>query len=196
GLAVWVQPLAQILAAFPANLLFPFLVAFIVRFDLSADVWLSPLMVLGPQWSILFNVIAGASAIPFDLRDIAAAVLAAWDDEANRETDVIGALDGPMEALRALLAAKPARAPREPGAQRKPREGTKQDTVLAMLRREEGATIAQICEATGWQQHTVRGFCAGLRKRQGIEVKALERIRKVGPNKEGAKGTFTIYRVD
>lgn len=72
GLAVWVQPLAQILAAFPANLLFPFVVAFIVRFDLSADVWLSPLMVLGTQWYILFNVIAGASAIPSDLRDIAA----------------------------------------------------------------------------------------------------------------------------
>ncbi|PWS34758.1 hypothetical protein DFH01_23800 [Falsiroseomonas bella] len=100
-----------------------------------------------------------------------------------------------MQALRAALAGKPPRAAREPGAPRKPREGTKQETVLAMLRREEGATIAQICEATGWQGHTVRGFFAGLKKRQGIEVQVLERVRQVGPNKEGAKGSYSIYRV-
>lgn len=129
------------------------------------------------------------------LRDAAAAVLAAWDDEANRETDIITALDGPMAALRAALAGKPPRAAHEPGAPRKPREGTKQETVLAMLRREEGATITQICEATGWQQHTVRGFFAGLKKRQGIEVQVLERVRQVGPNKEGARGSYTIYHL-
>ncbi len=129
------------------------------------------------------------------LRHAAAAVLAAWDDEANREADMITALDRPMQALRAALAGKPPRQVREPGAPRKPREGTKQETVLAMLRREEGATIAQICEATGWQQHTVRGFFAGLKKRQGITVEVLERVRQVGPNKEGARGSFTIYRV-
>jgi hypothetical protein len=130
-----------------------------------------------------------------NLRDAAAAVLAAWDDEANRETDIIGALEGPMEALRALLATKPARATREPGAPRKPREGTKQETVLSLLCREEGATIAQICEATGWRPHTVRGFFAGLKKRQVISVIAAERIRQVGPNKEGAKGSYSIYRI-
>ena len=129
------------------------------------------------------------------LRDAAAAVLAAWDDEANREADMITALDGPMAALRAALVGKAPRAAREPGAPRKPREGTKQETVLSMLRREEGATIAQICEATGWQQHTVRGFFAGLKKRQGIEVQVLERVRQVGPNKDGARGSYTIYKV-
>ena len=100
-----------------------------------------------------------------------------------------------MAALRAALAGKPPRAPRGSGAPRKPREGTKQETVLAMLRRAEGATIAQICEATGWQQHTVRGFFAGLKKRQGIMVIAAERIRQVGPNKEGARGSYTIYKI-
>ncbi len=129
------------------------------------------------------------------LRDVAAAVLAAWDDEANRETDMITALDGPMQALRAALASQPPRAVREPAAPRKPREGTKQETVLALLRRAEGATIAQICEATGWQQHTVRGFFAGLKKRQGIEVQVLERVRQVGPNKEGARGSYTVYHL-
>jgi hypothetical protein len=128
------------------------------------------------------------------LRDAATALLAAWDDEENRTTDIIGALDGPMLALRAALAGKPSRTPREPGAPRKPREGTKQETVLALLRRDEGATIAQIIEATGWQSHTVRGFLAGL-KRKGITVEVLERIRQVGPNKEGAKGSYSIYRI-
>jgi NitT/TauT family transport system permease protein len=65
------QALAQILAAFPANVLFPFAVALIVGLRLNPDVWLSPLMVLGTQWYILFNVIAGAGAIPADLREAA-----------------------------------------------------------------------------------------------------------------------------
>ncbi|WP_258045043.1 ABC transporter permease [Sphingomonas citricola] len=65
--AARIQPIAQFLAAFPANVLFPIAVVVIVRFHLDADVWLSPLMVLGTQWYILFNVIAGASAIPNDL---------------------------------------------------------------------------------------------------------------------------------
>jgi NitT/TauT family transport system permease protein len=63
-----VQPVAQFLAAFPANLLFPLAVYVIVTWRLNADVWLSPLMILGTQWYILFNVIAGASAIPGELR--------------------------------------------------------------------------------------------------------------------------------
>ena len=66
-----VQPLAQFLAAFPANLLFPPFVLAIVYFHLNADIWLTPLMVLGTQWYILFNVIAGAAAFPGDLREAA-----------------------------------------------------------------------------------------------------------------------------
>ena len=65
------QPVAQFLAAFPANVLFPFAVIAIVQWKLSPDIWLSPLMILGTQWYILFNVIAGASAIPTDLREAA-----------------------------------------------------------------------------------------------------------------------------
>ena len=135
---------------------------------------------------------ARAATTRASLRGAAAAILAAWDDEANREGDMIGALDAPMQALRTLLAGKPARAAREPGAPRKPREGTKQEQVLAMLRRPEGATVAQIAEATGWAQHTVRGFFAGLKKK-GHAVEVRERIRQIGPNKTGAKGSFTIY---
>jgi NitT/TauT family transport system permease protein len=71
---VWarrVQPIAQFLAAFPANLLFPPFVLTIVYFHLNADIWLTPLMILGTQWYILFNVIAGAAAFPGDLREAA-----------------------------------------------------------------------------------------------------------------------------
>ena len=64
------QPIVQFLAAFPANLLFPLAVSGIVAFRLNPDIWLSPLMVLGTQWYILFNVIAGASTIPSEFRDI------------------------------------------------------------------------------------------------------------------------------
>ena len=65
------QPLVQFLAAFPANIAFPVFVVLIVRYHLSPNIWLSPLMILGTQWYILFNVIAGASAFPTDLREAA-----------------------------------------------------------------------------------------------------------------------------
>jgi NitT/TauT family transport system permease protein len=63
-----VQPVAQFLAAFPANLLFPIAVSAIVALRLDPNIWLSPLMILGTQWYILFNVVAGAAAIPAELR--------------------------------------------------------------------------------------------------------------------------------
>ena len=67
-LAERAQAIIQFLAAFPANLMFPVAVFLIVRFGLNPDIWLSPLMILGTQWYILFNVIAGASTIPTELR--------------------------------------------------------------------------------------------------------------------------------
>ncbi len=66
-----IQVAAQFVAAFPANLLFPIFVILIVYFHVSADIWLTPLMILGTQWYILFNVIAGASAFPGDMREAA-----------------------------------------------------------------------------------------------------------------------------
>ena len=66
-----VQPLVQFFAAFPANVLFPVVVVVIVNYGLDPDIWLSPLMILGTQWYILFNVVAGAMAIPSEMRDVA-----------------------------------------------------------------------------------------------------------------------------
>jgi NitT/TauT family transport system permease protein len=63
-----VQAVAQFLAAFPVNLMFPVVVYLMVAFRLQPNIWLSPLMVFGTQWYILFNVVAGASTIPNELR--------------------------------------------------------------------------------------------------------------------------------
>ena len=62
------QALVQFLAAFPSNLVFPLAVVGIVHWKLDPDIWLSPLVILGTQWYVLFNVIAGASTIPSELR--------------------------------------------------------------------------------------------------------------------------------
>jgi NitT/TauT family transport system permease protein len=70
NVAYVVQPIAQFLAAFPANLFYPFVVIVIVTFQLNVNIWATPLMILGAQWYVLFNVIAGASVIPKDLLQV------------------------------------------------------------------------------------------------------------------------------
>jgi NitT/TauT family transport system permease protein len=67
-LADRIQPIVQFLAAFPANLFFPVAVVLILRFQLNPEIWLSPLMILGTQWYILFNVIVGTTALPQELQ--------------------------------------------------------------------------------------------------------------------------------
>ena len=74
------QPFAQFLAAFPANVIFPLAVLLIVTFHLDPDIWLTLLIVFGTQWYILFNVIAGAQAFPNDLREAARSFsIRGWD---------------------------------------------------------------------------------------------------------------------
>src|SRR5690349_2011971 len=89
---------------------------------------------------------AAASTRP-RLHDAAQRVLAAWDDKAGERAGLADAI----ATLRAILV-KPTAAPRT-SSPRKPREGTKQAQVLAMLRRPEGATVAQIADAANWQPH-------------------------------------------
>jgi hypothetical protein len=115
-----------------------------------------------------------ATALRQGLRDAAQAVLAAQD--AGQP------LEAPLAALRAAMA-KPGRPPRT-AAPRQPRQGTKQQAVLDLLHRPEGASVAQVMEATGWQPHTVRGFFAGLKK-PGMDLQVLERVRQVGPDRQG-----------
>jgi hypothetical protein len=78
---------------------------------------------------------------------------------------------------------------------RTPRAGTKQALMIEMLKRPEGATVEQIAAATGWQHHTIRGAISGaLKKKLGLTVEAT-RMREVGPNQTGAKGSATTYRI-
>ncbi len=70
-IAYVIQPVAQFLAAFPANLLYPLVVMAVVAFHIHPELGLTPLMILGAQWYILFNVIAGASLLPKDFLDVA-----------------------------------------------------------------------------------------------------------------------------
>jgi hypothetical protein len=90
---------------------------------------------------------------------------------------------------------KTAPAAGEPTAKPTPRAGTKQAQMIEMLKRPEGATVEQIAAATGWQHHTIRGAISGaLKKKLGLTVEAT-RTREVGPNKTGAKGSTTVYRI-
>jgi len=74
----------------------------------------------------------------------------------------------------------------KPAGRPTPRAGTKQATMVEMLRRPEGATVEQIAEVTGWQKHTIRGAISGaLKKKLGLTVEAAR----------GAKGSSTVYRI-
>ncbi len=68
------QPIVQVLASFPANFLFPFITLVLIRTGVSLNLGGIVLMALGAQWYILFNVMAGASSIPTDLREAAASL--------------------------------------------------------------------------------------------------------------------------
>jgi hypothetical protein len=90
-------------------------------------------------------------------------------------------------------AAKPGKA--APAEKPTPRTGTKQALMIDMLKRPQGATVEQIAQATGWQHHTIRGAISGaLKKKLGLTVEAT-RTREVGPNRTGAKGSSTVYRI-
>ena len=86
----------------------------------------------------------------------------------------LAGLDAMIESAEASPAAKP-----------RTRDNSKQAQVIAMLKRAEGATITQICEATGWQSHTVRGTFAGaFKKKLGLEITSSK--------PEGSERTYCI----
>jgi len=85
----------------------------------------------------------------------------------DADTAPAGATDAPTEQSAPDTPAETGTAPKT----RAPREGTKQATLIDMLRAPDGATIEEIMAATGWQSHTVRGAMAGaLKKKLGLEV--------------------------
>jgi hypothetical protein len=99
----------------------------------------------------------------------------------------------PVKGKAKARAAKPSHA--APAEKSAPRASTKQALMIELLKRPEGATVEQIAAATGWQHHTIRGAISGaLKKKLGLTVQA-SRTRNIGPNKAGAKGSTTVYRI-
>lgn len=69
NLSKYLEPIIQFLAAFPANLIYPLLVVVIVKYSLNIELATAPLLIIGTQWYILFNIIAGMNTIPKDIKD-------------------------------------------------------------------------------------------------------------------------------
>ncbi|MGH6897696.1 MAG: DUF3489 domain-containing protein [Geminicoccaceae bacterium] len=150
---------------------------------------------------------AGLEAIGVETEDDAPEGATAADTGATLADSGVPAVEAPApvtEADRAATPAKKGKAAKGKGKARvkaasadKPtlRTGTKQAQMIELLKRPEGATVEQIAAATGWQHHTIRGAISGaLKKKLGLTVEAT-RTREVGPNKTGAKGSTTVYRI-
>jgi Protein of unknown function (DUF3489) len=153
---------------------------------------------------------AGLQAIGVETEDDAPEGATPADTGATSAESGVQAVEAPAPATAAAGAAASAKGkakakaakakstkPEKAAADKKPtpRAGTKQAQMIELLKRPEGATVEQIAAATGWQHHTIRGAISGaLKKKLGLTVEAT-RTREVGPNKTGAKGSTTVYRI-
>ncbi|MGD0580140.1 MAG: DUF3489 domain-containing protein [Bryobacteraceae bacterium] len=90
----------------------------------------------------------------------------------------------PTEAPATRKATRSRKSPTATPKVRGPREGSKTAQVVAMLQRKNGATLAEIMTAMGWQRHTVRGFMAGAMKKAGYTVESFK--------PEGGERTYRI----
>jgi Protein of unknown function (DUF3489) len=145
---------------------------------------------------------AGLQAIGVEVEDDVPAGPTAADTGATSAEAGVQAIETPALATgadgAATLAKRRTRAKPDktaPAGKPTPRAGTKQALMIDLLRRPEGATVEQIAEVTGWQKHTIRGAISGaLKKKLGLTVEAT-RTCEVGPNKSGAEGSATVYRI-
>jgi Protein of unknown function (DUF3489) len=136
---------------------------------------------------------ASEGATPPDTGATAADARAQGSDTAAPGTEADGAATRAKKGKPAKGKAKVTAT--APGEKPTPRAGTKQAHMIELLKRPEGATVEQIADATGWQKHTIRGAISGaLKKKLGLNVEAT-RTREVGPEKTGAKGSSTVYRI-
>jgi Protein of unknown function (DUF3489) len=157
----------------------------------------------GPERVVITS--EGMAAIGVETEDDASEGATPADTGTTPADAGVQAVEAPAPATKADRAAtrgkrktkaKAAKAVKAASAdQPTPRAGTKQALMIEMLKRPEGATVEQIAAATGWQHHTIRGAISGaLKKKLGLTVEAT-RTREVGPNKTGAKGSSTVYRI-
>lgn len=93
------------------------------------------------------------------------------------------------KAAKKTIAGKGSPKPKKPAKTKEPagpREGSKTAQVLAMLQRNNGATIAEVMKTMGWQRHTVRGFMAGAMKKAGYQVESFK--------PEGGERTYRLHK--
>jgi predicted ArsR family transcriptional regulator len=156
-----------------------------------------------PQRVVLTS--EGMAAIGVEREDEGPTTAPAEADTGPTPADGGTAVEAPAPAAEADSAATPAKRRAKakaakpgkaaPAEKPTPRAGTKQAQMIEMLKRPEGATVEQIAAATGWQHHTIRGAISGaLKKKLGLTIETT-RTREVGPNKAGAKGSTTVYRI-
>jgi hypothetical protein len=144
-------------------------------------------LIVGAQAPVTAGTPIGRTARLNALRRAGQVLLDAWD---GRDGD----LQGLTEAIAVFRARLAGSAAATSSTCTSSRRETKQAQVLAMLARDEGASGPQIAEAMGWAPHSVRGFLSGLTKK-GMAVEVVERVRQVGPKSQGAKGSYTVYRL-
>jgi len=114
--------------------------------------------------------ITARNANALNLRDTVATFLAAWDACTSQD-----ATDNPISRAVAQmrLAMPTAKGPKEAkptGEVGTPRAGSKTEMVIALLRRQGGATAGEIERATGWSNTSMRGFVSGLKTKRGLDV--------------------------
>jgi hypothetical protein len=132
----------------------------------------------------VWNSFAGVA--PFDklkpvkkFTDRKAAVARIWDAvqvlaASEADTAQPAATVAPSKGRSKKPAAKAKRPAPKPKAAKMPREGSKKEEVLAMMRRAKGVTLDEIMKATGWQKHTVRGFVSILCSKHGVTVESTK----------------------
>ena len=142
---------------------------------------------VGGQWRLTpsaYSVVQGQA----NLASITAAIPSPDTDTPDQELEAaVSAAEASWQAVQTKTTDRLAKLEAS-----QTREGSKQARVIEMLKRPEGATIAQICEATSWQSHTTRGFFAGtIKKKLGLTI-VSEKI--TGP--AGAPGAGQrLYRI-
>ena len=106
-------------------------------------------------------------------------------DAMGRARPTPASMDADPEIEAAVTAAEAEWVQEKAAAKPRTRENSKQAEVIRMLQRPEGATVQQICEATGWQAHTVRGTFAGaFKKKLGLTIVS-----------DKAQGGERVYRI-
>jgi hypothetical protein len=125
------------------------------------------------------------------LRQSASAVVAAWDARADDQAGQCDPLQASIEHMRAIIVEHPK--PPKLRVAAVPRQGTKRELVLSLLRRPEGISGLGIVEATGWAPHTVRAFLTGLKK-SGFAIETSKSVITI-KSEADTKRSYSVYRV-